>query len=64
MHGEGMANVIRPRADTTGSRLEAGVPPRKCTEFIGFFDISGSYRECAAKSKSFHTLMGQPPGRF
>lgn len=40
------------------------IAPGKATEFIGFIDISGSYKDFAARPKSFNIFTGAPPERY
>ena len=37
--------------------------PGRCTEFIGFIDITGTYKDFVSKTKSFHIFTGSPPIR-
>lgn len=45
------------------STFIVNVSPGRCTEFIGFIDITGTYKDFVSKTKSFHIFTGEPPIR-
>lgn len=45
------------------STFIVNLSPGRCTEFIGFIDITGTYKDFVSKSKSFHIFTGNPPVR-
>lgn len=42
------------------SAIIVNIAPGSCTEFIGFIDISGTYKDFISKHKSFHIFTGAP----
>lgn len=42
------------------SAIIVNIAPGSCTEFIGFIDISGTYKDFIQKHKSFHIFTGAP----
>lgn len=45
------------------STFIVNLSPGRCTEFIGFIDITGTYKDFVQKTKSFHIFTGEPPLR-
>lgn len=45
------------------STIVVNIVPGECTEFIGFIDISGTYRDFVTRNKSFHIFTVAPAPR-